>query len=409
MSNFVQANPESNIAKIRAIDDSGCRLYLEFPNGTFTTVVNEEPFEYAVGSIVFVGINTNFIDSAPDSLWPDQSFVGVVRLKLSDVTIVDFGGRPIKIPTSQTDYSEGNTVEATNSFGVIRVLAEEPIKYIDLPGIDSKVIGTFKTEKDTIKETFDDFGGLKDVVQRARKLIEVPLKHQAELATIGTRAIKGVLFTGQPGTGKTMLARIIAKSTQSVFYEISGPAIFSKWYGQSEELLRKMFEDAEQQERAIIFFDEIDSVAGQRADESHEVSRRVVAQLLTLMDGFKKNNVVVIAASNRPQDIDAALRRPGRFDWEINFPLPNRLERELILQVATKRFNISDNLPHAWVAQKTEGWSAADLAAIWTEAGLLAAADDRSVILAEDYVGGFELVSAQKHRTVKLSMKGNTK
>ena len=409
MSNFEQINPVSNIAKIRAVDDNGCRLYLEFPNGAFTTVVNEEPFEYTVGSIVLVGINTNFIESAPDSLWPDQSFVGVVRLKLSDVTIVDFGGRPIKIPTSQTDYSEGNTVEAMNSSGVIRVLAEEPIKYIDLPGIDSKVIGTFKTEKDTIKETFDDFGGLKDVVQRARKLIEVPLKHQTELATIGTRAIKGVLFTGQPGTGKTMLARIIAKSTQSVFYEISGPAIFSKWYGQSEELLRKIFEDAEQQERAIIFFDEIDSVAGQRADESHEVSRRVVAQLLTLMDGFKKNNVVVIAASNRPQDIDAALRRPGRFDWEINFPLPNRLDRELILQVAIKRFNISDNLPHAWVAQKTEGWSAADLAAIWTEAGLLAAADDRSVILAEDYVGGFELVSAQKHRTVKLSMKGNTK
>lgn len=409
MSNFEQINPVSNIAKIRAVDDNRCRLYLEFPNGAFTTVVNEEPFEYTVGSIVLVGINTNFIESAPDSLWPDQSFVGIVRLKLSDVTIVDFGGRPIKIPTSQTDYSEGNTVEATNSSGVIRVLAEEPIKYIDLPGIDNKVIGTFKTEKDTIKETFDDFGGLKDVVQRARKLIEVPLKHQTELAAIGTRAIKGVLFTGQPGTGKTMLARIIAKSTQSVFYEISGPAIFSKWYGQSEELLRKLFADAAQQEQAIIFFDEIDSVAGQRADESHEVSRRVVAQLLTLMDGFTKNNVVVIATSNRPQDIDAALRRPGRFDWEINFPLPNRQDRELILQASAKRLTISGNLPHAWVAQNTEAWSAADLAAIWTEAGLLAAADNRSVILAEDYVGGFELVSAQKHRTVKLSMKGSTK
>ncbi|MBS4036483.1 MAG: 26S protease regulatory subunit, partial [Ignavibacterium sp.] len=111
----------------------------------------------------------------------------------------------------------------------------------------------------------------------------------------------------------------------------------------------------------------------------------------------------------RPQDIDAALRRPGRFDWEINFPLPNRQDRELILQASAKRLTISGNLPHAWVAQNTEAWSAADLAAIWTEAGLLAAADNRSVILAEDYVGGFELVSAQKHRTVKLSMKGSTK
>ncbi|MEW6284758.1 MAG: ATP-binding protein [Chloroflexota bacterium] len=409
MSNYDQINPASNVARIRAIDDDGCRLYLEFPNGVVTTVVNDEPFEFSVGSVVLVRINENYIELAPDELWPEQSFVGVVRLKLPDTTVVDVGGRWIMLPTNNVVYSEGNTVEAKNSSGVTRVLAKDPIKYLDLPAIDDATISSFNLAKGAIKDTFDDFGGLQDVVERARKLIEVPLKHKDALAHIGTRPIKGVLFTGQPGTGKTMLARIIANSTKSTFYEISGPAIFSKWYGQSEELLRKLFADAAQQEQAIIFFDEIDSVAGQRADESHEVSRRVVAQLLTLMDGFTKNNVVVIATSNRPQDIDAALRRPGRFDWEINFPLPNRQDRELILQASAKRLTISGNLPHAWVAQNTEAWSAADLAAIWTEAGLLAAADNRSVILAEDYVGGFELVSAQKHRTVKLSMKGSTK
>lgn len=408
MSTFEQIG---NIARVRAIANDGCRLYLEYPNGYLAAVDSDEPFEFNVGTVVFVQPNENYIEAAPEELWPDPPLVGVVRLKLPDSTILDSGGgRWIMLPTRKDiEYNEGNTVEARNSTGVIRVLAKEPIKYLDLPAIDDSIISQFKLEKDAIKETFDDFGGLQAVVERARKLIEVPLKHKAALSKIGTRPIKGVLFTGPPGTGKTMLARIIANSTKSDFYEISGPEIFSKWYGQSEELLRKLFADAAQQDQAIIFFDEIDSVAGHRADESHEVSRRVVAQLLTLMDGFTKNNVVVIATSNRPQDIDAALRRPGRFDWEINFPLPNRRDRELILQTASKRLKISGDLPHAWVAQNTETWSAADLAAIWTEAGLLAAADERAIILAEDYIGGYEIVSAQKRRMSKLSMKGNAK
>jgi transitional endoplasmic reticulum ATPase len=207
-----------------------------------------------------------------------------------------------------------------------------------------------------------------------------------------------------------MLARIIANSTDAVFYEISGPEIFSKWYGQSEEILRKLFEDAAKQDQAIIFFDELDSVAGQRDDNAHEESRRVVAQLLTLMDGFTiDNNVIVIAATNRPQDIDPALRRPGRLDWEINFPLPNRLNRELILKASAKHIIIEDNLPHDWISRNTEGWSAADLTAIWSEAALLAASDDRAEIITEDYIGGFERVNTQKRQTKQTMLKGSSK
>jgi transitional endoplasmic reticulum ATPase len=165
--------------------------------------------------------------------------------------------------------------------------------------------------------------------------------------------------------------------------------------------LRKLFDHAKRQDSAIVFFDEIDSVAAQRDEEAHEASRRLVAQLLTLMDGFSKDsNVVVIAATNRPQDIDIALRRPGRFDWEINFPLPGREDREAILIASARDLETVDHLPHAQVADRTDAWTAADLAAIWTEAARLAAIDDRDAIMAEDYIGGVEYVEAQRRRVI---------
>jgi transitional endoplasmic reticulum ATPase len=409
MSTFEQ---QGNVARVRAVDRDGCRLYLEYSNGFIAAVDSQETFEFKVGSIVFVQSNENSIEAAPEEVWLDQLFVGIVRLRRPEITIVDTGGgRWIKLPTREgIEYSEGYTVEAKHSYGVVNVLAKEPLKYIDLPAIDDSVISTFKLQKESITETFNDFGGLQNVVEQAKELIEVHLKRKEAFLKIGVRPIKGVLFTGLPGTGKTMLARIIAKSTDSEFYQISGPEIFSKWYGQSEELLRKLFADAEQQEKAIIFFDEIDSVASQRADESHEVSRRVVAQLLTLMDGFKKNNVTVIATSNRPQDIDVALRRPGRFDWEINFPIPNRSDREAILKASVHQLKVNGDLPHLWVSQNTKSWSGADLAKIWREAASLAILDNRTVIMTEDYIGGFERVSAQKRRrVVKLPSGGNSK
>ncbi|MDP9477994.1 MAG: AAA family ATPase, partial [Actinomycetota bacterium] len=292
--------------------------------------------------------------------------------------------------------------EVRDGEGVVRVLSKKPIRYLDPPDVDDDIISKFSPAEGNGRETFEDFGGLRGVIDRARELVEVPLKRKEELAEIGARPIKGVLFTGPPGTGKTMLARIIANSAGARFYEISGPQVFSKWYGESEEILRRIFEHAANQERAIVFFDEIDSVAGQRAEESHEASRRVVAQLLTSMDGFgADDNVVVIAATNRPQDIDAALRRPGRFDWEIHFPLPDRTDREEILQKGAVRLSTRGVLPHAIVADRTEEWSAAELSAIWSEAALIAASEGRSAIRDEDYVGGFERVADQRSRAAR--------
>ena len=231
----------------------------------------------------------------------------------------------------------------------------------------------------------------------------LPLEKHDALARIGARPIKGVLFTGDPGTGKTLLARIIASRADAFFYEISGPEVFSKWYGETEELLRRIFEDAAGRPRSIIFFDEIDSVAAQR-DESHEASRRVVAQLLTLMDGFRpEQNVVVVAATNRPQDIDRALLRPGRFDWKIHFPLPGLDDREAILRVAARPLARHGELPFGQIAVRTEGWSAADLALILSEAALLAVADSRDVMIAEDMLGGHARVAAGRAHYAHLT------
>ncbi|MHB8464246.1 MAG: AAA family ATPase [Acidimicrobiales bacterium] len=394
---------------MRSVADGGRRLYLEYRSGQTATVDSDDPFEIAVGRVVLVRPQDNHIEVAPDDVWPEESWVGVVRLRLPDITVVGDSSSRLKMLVTRNDveYRVGNTVEARDLFGVVRVLAEEPIRFLDLPGVDDAVIERFISGEEPNDESFDDFGGLNDVVERAQELIELPLQHHEKLSKIGARPIKGVLFTGPPGTGKTMLARIIANRAGAQFYEISGPEVFSKWYGQSEEILRKLFEHASKQERAIVFFDEIDSVAAQRSDEAHEVSRRVVAQLLTLMDGFTSdNNVVVIATTNRPQDIDVALLRPGRFDWEVQFPLPDRQDRESILRVSARRLATIDPLPHSLVAEKTESWSGAELSAVWSEAALLAVADGRAAIMAEDYIGGFERVSDQRRRLVRVPSRG---
>ena len=410
---IVTTNGIGLLAKVSAIGDHGRTVYFNLQtgkSGSFTTTEQE----YEVGEVILLtGDIENNIDvdvqRMPRTCWPDEIWIGVVKIKLSDITVIDSGARFRAVPTVTTiPYEVGNSVQAGDTVGVTRVLSDTPIKYIDLPQIDDSVIeGFLFSRSDTLNLGYDDFGGLSNVVARARELIETPLRYSKSLAKIGARPIKGVLFTGEPGTGKTMLARIIASQCGAAFYEISGPQIFSKWYGQSEELLRELFKAAAKHKKAIVFFDEIDSVAAQRDDQSHEVSKRVVGQLLTLMDGFSSHtNVVVIAATNRPQDLDIALRRPGRFDWEIEFPYPDEHDRRDILEKTARHLETTDQLPHPEVAAMSDGWSAAELAQIWTEAALLAVQDKRQTIMNEDYIGGFERVSRHRVRARVVATDG---
>ena len=411
----IKLGPSGLLAKVTVVSDGGRRVYFDLRDGKTGSFHNVDQ-TYAVGDVLLMtgDIDNNHVDveKVPNSAWPDQVWVGIVKLKLPDITVVESGGRFRAIPTVTTPcYDTGNTVQAGDVQGVTRVLSEMPIKYIDLPQVDDSVIDRFRsTHPGEADLGFGDFGGLPEVVARARELIEVPLRNSQSLSMIGARPIKGLLFTGEPGTGKTMLARIIASQSDAAFYEISGPEIFSKWYGQSEELLRKLFAAAARHERAIIFFDEIDSVAAQRGDESHEASKRVVAQLLALMDGFTSDtNVVVIAATNRPQDLDVAIRRPGRFDWEIEFPYPNERDREDILTKTARRLRTRDPLPHRVIAAMSSGWSGAELTQIWSEAALLAVEDKRCQIYEEDYVGGFERVSRYRNRTRTVRPTGDNR
>lgn len=404
----LEVGQTGNVARISYVSADQRTAYFEFKNGTTANFTSEQTLDLSEGDVILISLDGKSYTKATKELWPNESWIGIVKLHNDKRTLVDISGRfkEVDVPEG-IELRVGNTVKGQDS-QVNEVVSEEPIRYIDLPTIDDHTLEQFKPRLDG-KLDFDDFGGFPEIVARARQLIETPLEHQEALIEIGTKPIKGVLFTGPPGTGKTMLARIIAHQAKAQFYEISGPQILSKWYGQSEELIRKLFDDASKQERAIIFFDELDSLATQRADDSHEASRRVVGQLLASIDGFKTNaNVIVIGTTNRPQDIDVALRRPGRFDWEINFPLPNKNDREAILLTSSKKLGTKKDLPHQIIAEKTEGWSAADLVAIWTEAALLCVTDGRKQLASEDYLGGFERVSDQRTQiTNSVSTKSN--
>src|SRR6476619_2631734 len=221
--------------------------------------------------------------------------------------------------------------------------------------------------------TYEDIGGLGDAVSRVREMIELPLRHPELFQRLGVEAPKGVLLHGPPGTGKTLLAKAVANETNASFYTIGGPEIMSKYYGESEEKLRNIFEQAEKNAPSIIFIDEVDSIAPKREEVTGEVERRIVAQLLSLMDGMKsRGKVVVIAATNRVDSIDPALRRPGRFDREIEIGVPNRDGRLEVLQIHTRGMPLAKDVNLEKLAAVSHGFVGADLQSLSKEAAMRA-------------------------------------
>jgi len=219
--------------------------------------------------------------------------------------------------------------------------------------------------------TYDELGGLKNEVQKIREMVELPMRHPELFEKIGVEAPKGVLLYGPPGTGKTLLAKAVAGETNAHFISISGPEIMGKHYGESEERIREIFTQAEENAPSIIFIDEIDSIAPKRDEVSGELEKRIVSQLLTLMDGMKsRGKVVVIAATNRPDSIDSALRRPGRFDREIEIGIPDDEGRFDILSIHTRGMPIDEKVDLKQIAKTTHGFVGADLEVLSKEAAM---------------------------------------
>jgi len=221
--------------------------------------------------------------------------------------------------------------------------------------------------------TYEDIGGLSQVVPKIREMIEVPLRHPEIFERLGVEPPKGVLLHGPPGTGKTLIAKAVANESGANFISLAGPEIFSKWYGQTEQNLRKVFADAEKDAPSIIFIDEIDAIAPKREQVTGEVERRTVSQLLTLMDGLKvRGKIIVIAATNMVNALDPALRRTGRFDREIEIPVPDKKGRKEILQIHTRHMPLEKGVDLNKLAEITYGYVGADLAGLAKEAAMFA-------------------------------------
>jgi len=219
--------------------------------------------------------------------------------------------------------------------------------------------------------TYDELGGLKNEVQKIREMVELPMRHPELFEKIGVEAPKGVLLYGPPGTGKTLLAKAVAGETNAHFISLSGPEIMGKYYGESEERIREIFKQAEENSPSIIFIDEIDSIAPKRDEVTGEVEKRIVAQLLTLLDGMKtRGKVVVIAATNRPDSIDPALRRPGRLDREIEIGIPDEEGRFEILSIHTRGMPIDEKVDIKQISKTTHGFVGADLEVLSKEAAM---------------------------------------
>src|SRR5919205_3629947 len=348
---------------------------------TFALLWSSQPTDYGAGIIRIDGYTRNNIGAGIDDRVTIQKVKDVKKAEqviLSPTEELNIVGLEDYLPellegrvVTRGDMIPLNIMGRRIGFAVTSTSPTDAASLID--SNTEFIIGSIPkaAAKGVPRVNYEDIGGLRNEVQKVREMIELPMRHPEIFERIGIEAPKGVLLHGPPGTGKTLLARAVASETNANFYSISGPEIMSKFYGESEERLREIFKEAEENAPSIIFIDEIDSIAPKREEVSGDVEKRVVSQLLTLMDGIQsRGKLVVIGATNRPNALDPALRRPGRFDREIEIGIPDEQGRLDILLIHTRGMPLTDDVDLQSIARITHGFVGADLEALSKEAAM---------------------------------------
>jgi len=290
----------------------------------------------------------------------DDDFTNFVKNRLMERTFMEGDTTLVMMLGHAIPF----TVIKTRPHGIVRISHATALQIMNEPAPETKGVP---------RTTYEDIGGLHEEIQRVREMVELPLRHPEIFQRLGIEPPKGVLLHGPPGCGKTLLARAVANESEANFFSINGPEIMSKFYGESEARLREIFQQAQQSAPSIIFIDELDAIAPKREEVTGEVERRVVAQLLALMDGLGgRGNVIVIGATNRPGALDPALRRPGRFDREIEIGVPDKTARFEILQIHTRGMPLAKDVDLKKLAEMTHGYTGADLAALSRETAMKA-------------------------------------
>ena len=298
---------------------------------------------------------------APTERVQIQGFEAWLKQTLEDRVLTPGDVIPIGLGMSKKIFL--GVVSVTPATDAVIMSSETNLQITDKPWDDVKAANVKRI-------SYEDIGGLSDEISRIREMIELPLRHPELFKRLGIEPPKGVLLHGPPGTGKTLLAKAVANETEANFYVLSGPEIMSKFYGESEQRLRDLFKEANDNAPSILFIDELDAIAPKREEVTGEVERRVVAQLLALMDGLEARGVIVIGATNRPNAIDPALRRPGRFDREIEIGIPNRDGRYEVLLIHTRGMPINKDVDLSRLADITHGFVGADTSALVKEAAM---------------------------------------